>query len=87
MSSIIRGFDESFRDLIRQLGPSTIIVQRMGFAPTTCPTAPNLEALFYPNPATIAEAAYALAKPKAKRWTPDAKKAQLAYQMQFRGPF
>jgi putative ABC transport system permease protein len=32
MSSIIRGFDESFRDLIRQLGPSTIIVQRMGFA-------------------------------------------------------
>jgi putative ABC transport system permease protein len=31
MSSIIRGFDESFRDLIRQLGPSTIIVQRMNF--------------------------------------------------------
>ncbi len=32
MSSIIRGFDESFRDLIRQLGPNTIIVARMSFA-------------------------------------------------------
>jgi putative ABC transport system permease protein len=32
MSSIIRGFDESFRDLIRQLGPNTIIVQRVGIA-------------------------------------------------------
>jgi putative ABC transport system permease protein len=31
MSSIIRGFDESFRDLIRQLGPSTIIIQRINF--------------------------------------------------------
>ncbi len=32
MSSIIRGFDNSFRDLIRQLGPSTIIVARVSFA-------------------------------------------------------
>jgi putative ABC transport system permease protein len=32
MSSIIRGFDESFRDLIRQLGPNTIIVARVSFA-------------------------------------------------------
>ncbi len=32
MSSIIRGFDNSFRDLIRQLGPNTIIVARMSFA-------------------------------------------------------
>ena len=31
MSSIIRGFDESFRDLIRQLGPNTIIVSRVAF--------------------------------------------------------
>ncbi len=74
--------------VLEEAGPEAgIKVQRMGFAPTTCPTAPNLEALFYPNPATIAEAAYALAKPKAKRWKPDPKKAELAYQMQFRGPF
>ncbi|HEY3381635.1 MAG TPA: ABC transporter permease [Vicinamibacterales bacterium] len=32
MSSIIRGFDNSFRDLIRELGPSTIIVARVSFA-------------------------------------------------------
>jgi putative ABC transport system permease protein len=32
MSSIIRGFDDSFRDLIRQLGPNTIIVARLSFA-------------------------------------------------------
>ncbi len=32
MSSIIRGFDESFRDLIRQLGPNTVIVARVSFA-------------------------------------------------------
>ena len=31
MSSIIRGFDNSFREMIRELGPSTIIVQRVGF--------------------------------------------------------
>ena len=33
MSSIIRGFDNSFRDMIRSLGPNTIIVARVaGFA-------------------------------------------------------
>jgi putative ABC transport system permease protein len=32
MSSIIRGFDNSFRDLIRELGPNTIIVARVSFA-------------------------------------------------------
>ena len=33
MSSIIRGFDDSFRDIIRALGPNTIIVGRVvGFA-------------------------------------------------------
>jgi putative ABC transport system permease protein len=31
MSSIIRGFDNSFRDMIRELGPNTIIVQRVNF--------------------------------------------------------
>jgi len=30
MSSVIRGFDESFRDMIRQLGPGTIIIERAG---------------------------------------------------------
>ena len=33
MSSIIRGFDESFRDMIRELGPNTIIVARASASP------------------------------------------------------
>lgn len=60
--------------------------RRMGYAPTTCPTSPWLEEHFYANPATIAQAAHRLVAPGAD-WTPDAKKAKLAYQMKFRGPF
>src|SRR5205814_4990095 len=30
MTSLIRGFDQSFRDAINTLGPDTIIVQKMG---------------------------------------------------------
>jgi pyruvate dehydrogenase E1 component beta subunit len=69
-------------------GPEAgIAVKRMGFAPTTCPTTPALEDLFYPNPVTIAEAAHRMAKPKDKPWRPDPEHAKLAYQAQFRGPF
>jgi pyruvate dehydrogenase E1 component beta subunit len=64
-----------------------IAYQRMGFAPTTCPTTPSLEAHFYPNPATIAKAAYQMVRPGGKPWTPDRASAELAYQTQFRGPF
>lgn len=63
------------------------VVQRMGFAPTTCPTSPPLEQLFYPNPATIATAAHALVRPEAATWEPSSELAKLAYQAQFRGPF
>lgn len=66
---------------------STFQVERLGFAPTICPTSPPIEELFYPNPARIAQAAYRLAKPKAPEWTPDPDRAVLAYQKQFRGPF
>ncbi|GAB4186668.1 MAG: alpha-ketoacid dehydrogenase subunit beta [Thalassobaculales bacterium] len=61
-------------------------VRRLGFAPTTCPTSPVLEQLFYPNPATIAAAARALVEP-GSTWTPDPERARLAYQTQFKGPF
>ena len=30
MTSLIRGFDESLRDSIRQLGPDTIMIQKFG---------------------------------------------------------
>jgi pyruvate dehydrogenase E1 component beta subunit len=46
-----------------------------------------LENAFYPNPATIAAEAYALARPGAGAWSPDPASAQLAYQLQFKGPF
>jgi acetoin:2,6-dichlorophenolindophenol oxidoreductase subunit beta len=62
-------------------------VRRMGYAPTTCPTTPVLESEFYPDPPKIALAAYDMVRPDGKPWTPDAKSRELAYQMQFRGPF
>ncbi|MSO92751.1 MAG: alpha-ketoacid dehydrogenase subunit beta [Rhodospirillales bacterium] len=62
-------------------------IRRLGFAPSTCPTTPSLERLFYPNPASIASAAHAMVRPEADRWEPSAETAALAYQMNFRGPF
>ena len=64
-----------------------ILMQRMGFAPTPCPTTPSLEDVFYPNPATIARKAYAMVRPGDTDWQPDPKRTELAYQMQFKGPF
>ncbi|WP_206484744.1 alpha-ketoacid dehydrogenase subunit alpha/beta [Thalassotalea sp. G2M2-11] len=65
-----------------------IKVKRLGFAATTCPTTPSLEAGFYPNPVSIAQAALSLIdKSKALSWQPNPKDAELAYQKQFKGPF
>jgi pyruvate dehydrogenase E1 component beta subunit len=64
-----------------------IIVKRMGYAPTTCPTTPVLEQEFYPDPAKIAQTAYAMVRPDASDWRPVAKEADLASKVKFRGPF
>jgi pyruvate dehydrogenase E1 component beta subunit len=64
-----------------------VVVARMGFAPTTCPTSPSLESEFYPNPAKIAVKAYGMVREGAPAWTPDPEHAALSYQLQFRGPF
>ena len=64
-----------------------IMVRRMGYAPTTCPTTPALEQEFYPDPAKIAQAVHAMVRPGDKAWQPDAERAKLAYQVKFRGPF
>jgi pyruvate dehydrogenase E1 component beta subunit len=70
------------------LGPERPFqAQRMGFAPTTCPTTPALEDLFYANPATIATAAHRLVHPEKKHWEPPAELCKLAYQAEFKGPF
>jgi pyruvate dehydrogenase E1 component beta subunit len=65
----------------------SIRFERMGFAPTTCPTTPALEKEFYPSPAKIAAAAYKLVRPGDEAWSPDPRHAELSYQVQFRGPF
>lgn len=77
-------------EILARMGESMdrpVKMKRMGFAPTTCPTSPPLEALFYPNPATIATAARHMLEPGAPAWDPESERAKLTYQTQFRGPF
>ena len=59
--------------------------QRMGFAPTTCPTTPALEELFYPDSRRIAAAARDMVEGKATGWMP-AERTDLE-RITFRGPF
>jgi pyruvate/2-oxoglutarate/acetoin dehydrogenase E1 component len=60
-------------------------LKRMGFAPTTCPTTPTLENLFYPNARTIAAAARDLVDGGATGWLPE-ERADLR-SIAFKGPF
>ncbi len=74
--------------VVERAGPAAgIAVRRMGFAPTSCPPTPGLEAAFYPNPSLIAEHIHRMVRPGAAPWRPDPERARLAYQRQFRGPF
>jgi len=74
--------------VIERAGPEAgIRVERMGFAATACPTSPWLEEQFYPNPGTIAAAAWKLARPGQPAWAPGPERTKLAYQVQFKGPF
>jgi pyruvate/2-oxoglutarate/acetoin dehydrogenase E1 component len=59
--------------------------KRMGFAPTTCPTTPVLENLFYPNARTIAAAARDLVAGAPTGWMPP-ERADLQC-IEFKGPF
>ncbi|MGD9536748.1 MAG: alpha-ketoacid dehydrogenase subunit beta [Alphaproteobacteria bacterium] len=68
-------------------GRHAIRISRMGFAPTTCPTSPALEAAFYPNPESIAAAIHQMVRPDRAAWSPSPERARLAHQLQFRGPF
>jgi len=79
---------EIVAQVIEAIGPRGAIgVKRMGFAPTTCPTTPSLEALFYPNPATIAATANAMLRPHAASWSPDPERCRMAHHVDFKGPF
>ena len=69
----------------RLQGKRDIQVRRLGFAPVTCPTTPNLEADFYPNGRTFASAAYDLVAGTTKDWLPEER--QDLKDIEFKGPF
>jgi pyruvate/2-oxoglutarate/acetoin dehydrogenase E1 component len=69
----------------RLQGVRDLRLRRLGFAPTTCPTTPALEELFYPNAPTIAAAARDLVEGAPTGWVP-AERADLQ-SIEFKGPF
>jgi pyruvate/2-oxoglutarate/acetoin dehydrogenase E1 component len=69
----------------RLQGNREVRVRRLGFAPTTCPTAPALEALYYPTAQTIAAAARDLVEEAETGWVPD-RRPELD-TLVFKGPF
>jgi pyruvate/2-oxoglutarate/acetoin dehydrogenase E1 component len=69
----------------RLQGVRDIRVQRLGFAPVTCPTSPPLEAEFYPDSRRIAQACNDLVHGKPQNWHP-AERPELK-DLEFKGPF
>jgi pyruvate/2-oxoglutarate/acetoin dehydrogenase E1 component len=69
----------------RLQGESDFRLRRMGFAPVTCPTAPRLEDLYYPNARTIAAAARDLVEGATTGWMPEERKD--CQSVVFKGPF
>ena len=69
----------------RLQGVRDLRLKRMGFAPTTCPTTPPLEDLFYPNARSIAAAARDLVEDAATGWLPDQRPD--LQSIEFKGPF
>jgi pyruvate/2-oxoglutarate/acetoin dehydrogenase E1 component len=69
----------------RLSGERELAVRRLGFAPTPCPPTPSLEQLYYPEPRTIAAAAFDLVHGRATGWMPEERADAL--EAPFRGPF
>ena len=69
----------------RLMGVRDLRVQRLGFAPVTCPTSPVLEHLFYPNARTIAAAARDLVEGSRTGWIP--RENPDFAKVEFKGPF
>ena len=69
----------------RVQGEQEVRARRLGFAPTTCPTTPALERLYYPNARTIAAAARDLVEGRAVGWLPEERPGR--NEVEFRGPF
>jgi pyruvate/2-oxoglutarate/acetoin dehydrogenase E1 component len=69
----------------RLQGIRDLRLKRMGFAPTTCPTTPPLEDLFYPNARTVASAARDLVEDAPTGWLPPERPD--LQSIEFKGPF
>ena len=69
----------------RSGGSHGILMRRMGYEPVTCPTAKNLESIFYPNPQKIASVAHAMVRGDKTTWVPRHEEAPEI--VQFKGPF
>ncbi len=63
----------------------SVMVKRMGFAFSPCPTTPTLEQEFYPDAKKIASLAYKMLFPGKKKWEPLAKLR--IEEVEFKGPF
>lgn len=66
-------------------GEKAFTFRRMTCPAVVCPTPKNLENLYYPNPATIAAAAYQLIHGPKATWAPDHVDAPEV--IEFKGPF
>lgn len=72
----------------RLSGSEQIEMRRIGFAPTSCPPAPNLEKLFYPTSGTVATTAFQMVnRDRAKAWKADDSRYEKSQATPFRGPF
>jgi pyruvate/2-oxoglutarate/acetoin dehydrogenase E1 component len=72
--------------VLERLQPQrSIQVRRLGFAPATCPPAPTLEELYYPNGRTIASAVRQLVTGVKDEWLPE-ERPDLR-EIDFKGPF
>ncbi|MHB1423419.1 MAG: alpha-ketoacid dehydrogenase subunit beta [Gemmataceae bacterium] len=69
----------------RMQGQRAFRTRRMGFAPATCPTAPNLERHYYPDGRTIAAAARDLIEGTNTGWLP--RERPELQSIVFKGPF
>lgn len=61
-----------------------VMMRRIGFAPTPCPTTPSLEAEFYPNAAKIFAEAWRMLRHTP---VPDVESTKLDHDAAFSGPF
>jgi pyruvate/2-oxoglutarate/acetoin dehydrogenase E1 component len=77
---------EIIAGLVESLGSGDgLRLRRMGFAHSSCPPTPGLEARFYPNAMSIASAAYAMVSGDQQTWTPEERSDLRA--IEFKGPF